>query len=63
MKIVKMDRKFAEAIIRSNCEEGINFEFEYCEKCGAIYMPEHGHNCENVIGVPVYEKGDEEWEW
>lgn len=62
MRIVKMDRKFAEEIIRNFDKEGIEWECEYerCEKCGALYMPSLGHDCDNVVSVPVHEVGEEE---
>jgi uncharacterized protein with PIN domain len=51
MGIWKMDMKMAEWI-KDNLEElkkKGHFNFSECEKCGASYIRELGHNCDNVI--------------
>lgn len=56
-KTTKMDLKIAEYIIDAAQVDFSIFpvEFEVCEKCGAMYLEELGHDCDNVIELPCHE--------
>lgn len=49
-----MDRRTA-AYLVENIHEKSTFQFEQCEKCGAIYLPKLGHNCEDAFEVEVHD--------
>ena len=33
-------------------------EFEECEKCGAAFLPELGHDCTNVIDIDFHDAAE-----
>lgn len=36
------------------------FEYEGCEKCGAGYLPEFGHDCNNTIELDMHIPEDDD---
>lgn len=55
-KNVKMDLGMARYFL-DHQEDGFSAEYEICEKCGAMYIPNLGHLCYKVIIVPIREEG------
>ena len=55
-KTTKMDLRTAEYIVDAAQVDDSVFpvEFEECEKCGAMYLEELGHDCDNVIELPCH---------
>ena len=58
MKTVKMDKGLARYIIEHQDEDDFSVDVEECEKCGAVYAPSMGHDCDKTIVVPVHEEGE-----
>ena len=58
MKTVKMDKGLARYIIEHQDEDDFSVDVEECEKCGAVFAPSMGHDCEKTIVVPVHEEGN-----
>lgn len=59
-KTTKMDLKTAEYIVdivdAAKVDDSIfPVKLELCEKCGAMYLEELGHDCDNVIELPCHE--------
>lgn len=54
---VKMDLKTAQYITDKAVNDRSVFpiEFEECEKCGAAYIPELGHDCNETIEISCHE--------
>ena len=53
MSKIKMDLATARWIADKAQNDASVFpvEFEECEKCGAAFLPELGHDCRNVIDM------------
>lgn len=53
---VKLDLKTAQCIVDKAVNDRSVFpiEFEECEKCGAAYIPELGHDCDKIIEVSCH---------
>ena len=58
MSIVKFDLEAAEWLV-DNKKIGKSVQLYECEKCGALFMPELGHDCDNVIEVTAHETDEE----
>ena len=54
MNIWKMDRDTTNHIIK-HVKVGDKIPLENCEKCGADYIKELGHRCDNVIELECEE--------
>lgn len=50
--IWKMDRKTAQYIIEHTKQN--HFDFELCPKCGADFIKELGHDCDNTIKLEAH---------
>lgn len=59
---VKMDLKTAQYITDKAVNDRSVFpiEFEECEKCGAAYIPELGHDCNKTIEIPCHTQEDKD---
>lgn len=57
MSKIKMDLETAKWVAdkAQNDIAAFLFEFVECEKCGAVFMPELGHDCNNVIELGFHE--------
>lgn len=59
---MKLDLKTAEWLVdkMENDRSVFPIGFEECEKCGAAYIPNLGHDCNKVIEVQTQEYDDEQ---
>lgn len=62
VKTVKLDLKTAQYITDKAVNDRSVFPigFEECEKCGAAYIPELGHDCSKIIEIPCHTQEDKD---
>ncbi len=61
MEKVKMDLKMAEWVADHITAEDYSvfpFSFEECDKCGAMYIEDLGHDCNRTIELTAHEADD-----
>ena len=65
MSTIKMDLNTAKWVAdkAQNDLSVFPVEFDICNKCGAAFLPELGHDCGNVIELDAKTKEDARLEW